>query len=220
MASALTSLCDVAVYEQGVWFLRLSVVLLLASFANYVSLPTKDKLLKTSAVAEVEEIQEAVAVPASEGAPSIQQGADISAPPLPDARTRKNKVSAGKAMKSKRRGKNAREGKSLKPIRRGGMRNRRRAASHGKPKTTSAGLVSGSNKIVQMANRQPPSIAGAPAYFRKGSVPTSRSKAPLADPVVANASVAARPPRSRSSAREPITISMHPSKIKHLQFSL
>jgi hypothetical protein len=220
MASALTSTCDVAVYEQGVWFLRLSAVLLLASFANYVTLPSKDKPLKTPAVAQVEEIQEAVAVPASEENSSIQQGADISAPPVPDTRTQKNKSSAGKVIQSGTRVKNTRKSLNTaapKPIRRGFVRRRRRATSQEKPKTTSAGVVSGSTNIIQMASRKPPAAA---SRVQLGSVPVSRSKALVADPIVANRAVAARPPRSQSSAQEPITISMHPSKVKHLKFSL
>lgn len=220
MASALTSTCDVTMYEQGVWFLRLSAVLLLASFANYVTMPSKDKPSKTPAVAQVEEIQEAVAMPASQESFSIQQGIDNSVPPVPDTQTPKNKFNVGETIRSKRRAKETRKGDTLKPIRRGGMRKRRRAASYGKPKTTSASLVSGSNKIVRMTKQQPPIVAGATAFIQKGSVPASRPKALLTDPVVANAAATARPLRSHSSAREPITISMHPSKVKHLKFSL
>lgn len=222
MASALVSTCDVAVYEQGVWFLRLSAVLLLASFANYATLPTKDKPLKTPAVAQVEEIKEAVAVAApSQEDSSVQQGADISVPPIPNTPSQKKTFTAGTSMKKNKRVKNARGKKSFNPVRRGVIRKRRRAASHGKPKTTSAGLVSGSNiSNNHMTPRQTPNIAAAPAFFHKGTVPISRSKALLADPVVAKAAVAATPPRSQSGAGEPITISMHPSKIKHLKFSL
>lgn len=222
MASALISTCDVAVYEQGVWFLRLSAVLLLASFANYVTLPTKDKPLKTPAVAQVEEIKEAVAVavPSQEDS-SVQQGADISVPPIPNTPSQKKTFTAGKLIKKDKRGKDARGKKPFNPIRRGVIRKRRRAASHGKPKTTSGGLVSSStNKIVQMTTRKAPNMAAAPAFFQKGTVTVSRSKALLADPRVAKAAVAATPPRSQSGAEEPITISMHPSKIKHLKFSL
>jgi hypothetical protein len=209
------------VYEQGVWFLRLSAVLLLASFANYVTLPTKDKPIKTPAVAQVEEIKEAVAVavPSQEDS-SVQQGADISVPPIPNTPSQKNAFTAGKLIKKDKRGKDARGKKPFNPIRRGVIRKRRRAASHGKPKTTSAGLVSSSNKIVHMTTRKAPNMAAVPAFFQKGTVTVSRSKALLADPHVAKAAVAATPPRSQSGVKEPITISMHPSKIKHLKFSL
>mgnify|MGYP004079723321 CR=1 FL=1 len=141
--------CDVAVYEQGVWFLRLSAVLLLASFTNYASLPSKRK--SAPAVAQVEEIQEAVAVPAAPAVPETQQGvrqgvqgvrqgvrqgvqgmqggADISVPPLPNSSAKK---------KTKRRGvKGSRIEERQKPqasvarnqIRSGSVRKRRRAAS-------------------------------------------------------------------------------------------
>ena len=219
MASALTSSCDVAVYEQGVWFLRLSAVLLLASFANYVTLPTRDKPVKAPAVAQVEEIKEAVAVAApSQEDSSVQQGADISVPPIPNTPTQKRTLTAGKSIKNNKREKDARGKKPFIPIRRGVIRKRRRAASHGKPKTTSAGLVSGSNKIVQMTTRQTPNIAAAPAFFQKGTAPVTRSNHGVHS--AAKAAVAATPTRSQWGAKEPITISMHPSKIKHLKFSL
>lgn len=217
MASAPASTCDVAVYEQGVWFLRLSAVLLLASFANYAALPSKDKAVKAAAVAQVEEIQEAVAMPASEQS-SVRQGTDVSVPPVPDTRAPKTQLRSGKAIRSGRRAKDTRK-KNLQPARRGVVRKRRRAASQGKPKTTSTGVVFGSNNFLRARQPQASVAAAASAAGRvcQGNVPLTLRQSRI--PASAHR-VADKPPRSTSSAQEPITISMSPSKIKRLQFSL
>lgn len=183
-------------YEQGVWFLRLSAVLLLASFANYAALPSKDKAVKTAAVAQVEEIQEAVAMPASEQPSSIRRGRDVRVPPVPDTRTLKNKVKSGKAIQSGRRAKDIVK------------RKRRRAASQEKPETTPTGVVFGSENFLR---------ARQPQRAQQGYEPLSRRQSRIPASARSDADTSLR---SKSSAQEAFTISVSPDKIKNLQFSL
>lgn len=196
MASALASTCDVAVYEQGVWFLRLSAVLLLASFANYATLPSKDKAAKPAAVAQVEEIKEAVAMPALQQSSSIRQGVDIQVPPLPGIQTPNMNVRFGKVIESGTRVKDTRK-LTLQPFRRGVVRKRKRAASQDKPRATYAGL---SASLTNLPN--------VPLNLRQSRTMASAN------------TVAEKPPRATSSGQEPLTISMSPSEIEHLQLSL
>jgi hypothetical protein len=220
MALALVSTCDAAVYAQGVWFLRLSVVLMLASFANYVTLPSKNKPTKTPDVAQVEEIQEAVAVPASEennlsGQQTVQQGAVVRVPPVPNTQHKQDKKDAGKAILRGRRVRDARKARGptiLKSARPGVVRKRRRAASQGKPQPTPVGVISGLGTTVRARKKDQLQAAGA--RFRARKVPPEAARAPPhAPPHI-------RPPSRQTSAQQPITISMHPSQIKKLQFSL
>ena len=196
MASALASTCDVAVYEQGVWFLRLSAVLLLASFANYATLPSKDKAAKPAAVAQVEEIKEAVAMPAPQPPSSIRQGVDIQVPPLPGIQTPHMNVRSGKVIESGMRVEDTRK-LTLQPFRRGVVRKRKRAASQEKFRATHAGS---STELTNLPN--------VPLNLRQ-----SRTMA------TANI-IAEKTPRGTSSKQKPLTISMSPSKIEHLQLSL
>lgn len=110
----MSTTCDVAAYEQGVWYLRLSAMLLLASFTNYVSLPQKRAENTGKPVAQVvEEIQEAVAVPAPTdvepafaAAPSsLQRGERLQVPSVPETTAaRPTAVQSGRRMRKRRRG--------------------------------------------------------------------------------------------------------------------
>ena len=221
--------CDVAVYEQGVWFLRLSAVLLLASFTNYASLPSKRK--SAPAVAQVEEIQEAVAVPAAPAVPETQQGvrrgvrqgvqgvrggADISVPPLPNSNAKKKTKRRGvKGSRIEERQK-SQASVARNQIRSGSVRKRRRAASQGKPTAAGAGVkasigasaggvISGARALNALNVARPTTVPAYPMSVRMGKV---------------HSRAAERTPSAHSNVRKPVTISMHPSKIKHLQFSL
>lgn len=109
----MSTTCDVAAYEQGVWYLRLSAMLLLASFTNYASLPSKRAAKTDKPVAQVvEEIQEAVAVPAPANveptpaaAPTLQRGERLQVPSVPETNAARPKfVQSGRRMRKRRRG--------------------------------------------------------------------------------------------------------------------
>ena len=244
--------CDVAVYEQGVWFLRLSAVLLLASFTNYASLPSKRK--SAPAVAQVEEIQEAVAVPAVPAVPETQQGvrrgvrqgvrrgvqgvrggADISVPPLPNSNAKKKTKRRGvKGSRIEERQK-SQASVARNQIRSGSVRKRRRAASQGKPTATAtstavrgaAGVRAGASVGASTGSRAGASVGGVISGVRALNVarPTTVPAYPMSVRMGKVHSRAAEHTPSNAGTestaqRKPVTISMHPSKIKHLQFSL
>lgn len=178
--------------------MRLSVVLLLASFTNYASLPSRAKRTPTAVVAQVEEIQEAVAVPAARGA--VRQGVAARAPPVPQLNTDSGNNNNKRMIEA---------AAARPPIQRGNIRKRRRAASQGKPTGGVGGnLVSGS--IVKIT--RPTVLPAVPlSAVHMGKVP--RNYRNTANYQKTNSSRA-------SKVQKPTTISMPPGELKNLQFSL
>lgn len=109
----MTTACDVAAYEQGVWYLRVSAALLLASLTTYASNARRKATEIDKPVAQVvEEMQEAEAVAApvsvasSEPLPApaaFQRGARLQVPSVP-ASAQPQAVRSGRKMRNRRRG--------------------------------------------------------------------------------------------------------------------
>ena len=150
----------------------------------------------------------------------MRGGADISVPPLPNSNAKKKTKRRGvKGSRIEERQK-SQASVARNQIRSGSVRKRRRAASQGKPTAAGAGVkasigasaggvISGARALNALNVARPTTVPAYPMSVRMGKV---HSRA--AERTPSNAGT------ESTAQRKPVTISMHPSKIKHLQFSL
>ena len=181
-----------------------------------------------------------------QGVQGMRGGTDISVPPLPNSNAKKKTKRRGvKGLRVEEKQK-SQASVARNQIRSGSVRKRRRAASQGKPtalatstavrgaagvragasvgatgasvkasvkasvgasvKASAGGVISGA-RALNVA--RPTTVPAYPMSVRMGKV---HSRATEHTPSNAGTESTAQ--------RKPVTISMHPSKIKHLQFSL